>query len=324
MRQTPGDRPLKDLVIGVQIATRDVREAIDGILAADAAGVDVAWMTCGGVAPDPLAIYAAAAPRTQRIEFGTSIMPIFPRHPLALAQTALVVNALAPGRLRLGIGPSHEPAMRNVYGFDFARPLEYLREYVTILTTLFSGEPMRFHGRRLHAETQLPAPAGIRVMVSALRHNAFALAGEHAAGGISWVTPPEHIRDVAIPALREGARKAGRDVPPAVVHVPVVVSSDEDAVWEQASTQLANYPRLPFYQAMWVEAGYPEAASGEFSRAMFDGLVVHGDEEAVAERLRGLAAFGASEIIASPLPLRDDPGAAPRTVRLLGQLAREA
>jgi len=313
---------MNDLVIGVQIATRDVHAAIDAILAADEAGVDVAWMTCGGVAPDPLAIFASAATRTQRIQFGTSIVPIFPRHPLALAQTALVVDALAPGRLRLGVGPSHEPGMRSVYNFDFVRPLEYLREYVTILTTLFSGAQVSFHGKRLHAEIQLPAPAPIRVMVSALRHNAFALAGELAAGGISWVTPPEHIRDVAIPALREGAAKAGRSAPPpAVVHVPVVVSSDEEAVWEQASTQLANYPRLPFYQAMWVEAGYPEAANGEFSRHIFDGLVVWGDEEKVAERIRGLRDFGAAEIIATPLPLKSDPDAAVRTVRLLGELA---
>lgn len=313
---------MNDLTIGIQIATRDAQAAIAAILAAEEAGVDAAWMTCGGVAPDPLAIFAAVAPRTQRIQFGTSIMPIFPRHPLAVAQTALVVDALAPGRLRLGVGPSHEPAMRGVYNFDFSRPLEYLREYVTILTTLFSGAQVSYHGKRLHAETQLPAPVDIRVMVAALRHNAFALAGELTAGGISWVTPPEHIRDVAIPALREGARKAGRSVvPPAVVHVPVVVSSDEEAVWEQASTQLANYPRLPFYQAMWVEAGYPEAAQGEFSRHIFDGLVIHGDEETVAERIRGLRDFGAAEIIATPLPLKDDPDAALRTVRLLGELA---
>lgn len=315
---------MKDLVIGVQIATREVQAAIDGIVAADAAGVDVAWMTCGGVAPDPLALFSAASSRARRIEFGTSIMPIFPRHPLALAQTALVVNGLAPGRLRLGVGPSHEPAMRGVYNFDFVRPLEYLREYVTILTTLFSGAQVSFHGRRLHAETQLAAPADIRVMVSALRHNAFALAGELAAGGISWVTPPEHIRDVAVPAIREGARKAGRPAPPVVVHVPVVVSPDSEATWQQASTQLANYPRLPFYRAMWIEAGFPEAAQAEFSRHMFDGLVIHGDEETVAERIRGLRDFGAAEIIATPLPLQSDGGAAARTVELLGQLAREA
>lgn len=312
---------MKDLVIGVQIATREVQAAIDGILAAEAAGVDVAWMTCGGVAPDPLGIFASVAPRTTRIQFGTSIMPMLPRHPLALAQSALVVDALAPGRLRLGVGPSHEPGMRSVYSFDFTRPLEYLREYVTILTTLFSGEKVSFHGKRLHAEIQLPAPAAIRVMVSALRHNAFSLAGELTAGGISWVTPPEHIRDVAVPAIREGAAKAGRPAPPVVVHVPVVVTSDEDAAWEQASTQLANYPRLPFYQAMWVEAGYPEAAREEFSRAMFNGLVIHGDEEAVAERVRGLREFGTNEIIATLLPLKDYPDAASRTVRLLGALA---
>jgi alkanesulfonate monooxygenase SsuD/methylene tetrahydromethanopterin reductase-like flavin-dependent oxidoreductase (luciferase family) len=108
-----------------------------------------------------------------------------------------------------------------------------------------------------------------------------------------------------------------------VVHVPVVVTTDDEAAWQQASTQLANYPRLPFYRAMWIEAGYPEAVQQEFSRHMFDGLVIHGDEETVAQRIRGLRDFGAAEIIATPLPLQSDEDAAPRTVRLLGELARE-
>ncbi len=313
---------MKDLTIGLHIAARDGRGALDQIVAAEQAGIDVAWMTCGGVAPDPLVVFSAAALRTERVDFGTCIMPTFPRHPMALAQAAMVVDSLAPGRLRLGVGPSHEPAMRGTWGLDFTRPLEHLREYLTILNAAFHDGKVDFSGKRLSGHAEFPGTANIRVMTSALRHNAFALAGELTEGGISWVTPPEHIRDVAIPALREGAARAGREPPPAVVHVPLVVSTDGDAVLQQARAQLGFYQRLPFYRAMWLDAGYPDAAGDEFTRTMCDALVVSGDEQQVADRLRALPGFGASEIIAMPLLLGNDREARGRTIRLLGELAQ--
>ena len=314
---------MKNLVIGLHMAARDGKGALEQIVAAEQAGIGVAWMTCGGVAPDPLAVFSAAALRTERVEFGTCIIPTFPRHPMALAQAATVVDSLAPGRLRLGVGPSHEPAMRGTWGLDFTRPLEHLREYVTILNACFKDGNVDFAGQRLHAHAEFAGTANIRVMISALRHNAFALAGELTEGGISWVTPPEHIRDVAIPALQEGAAKAGRSaVPPAVVHVPIVVSTDAEAVYQQAKAQMGFYQRLPFYRAMWLEAGYQDAAGTEFTKTMCDALVVSGDEQQVADRIRGLPSFGAREIIAMPLLLQNDRGARERTVGLLGELAQ--
>jgi F420-dependent oxidoreductase-like protein len=316
---------MKDLGIGLHIAARDGRGAVEQIVAAEDAGLDVAWMTCGGVAPDPLAVFAAAALRTTRIELGTCIIPTFPRHPLAMAQAAIVVDSLAPGRLRLGVGPSHEPAIRATWGLDFVRPLEHLREYVTILNASFKDGAVDFTGKRLSAHAQFVGPSQIRVLVSALRHNAFRLAGELTDGGISWVTPPEHIRDVALPALREGAADAKRsETPPAVVHVPIVVATDADAAYRQAVAQMGFYQRLPFYRAMWLEAGYEDAAGTEFTRRMFEALVVHGSEQQVADRLRRLPSFGATEIIAMPLLLPDDRDARTRTIGLLGELARSA
>lgn len=316
---------MQNLKIGLHIAARDGKGALEQIVAAEQAGVDVAWMTCGGVAPDPIAVFAAAALRTERVELGTCIIPTFPRHPMALAQAAMVVDSLAPGRLRLGVGPSHEPAIRGTWGLDFTRPLEHLREYVTILNACFKDGKVDFVGKRLEAHAEFPGTASIRVMVSALRHNAFALAGALTDGGISWVTPPEHIRDVAVPALAEGAARVGRsEPPPAIVHVPLVVSTDAEAVYQQAKAQLGFYQRLPFYRAMWLEAGYPDAAGTEFTRAMCDALVVSGDAQQVAERIRALPAFGAREIIAMPLLLQSDRAARERTIALLGELARAA
>lgn len=47
---------MKNLLIGVHIAGTNVPKVIENIVAAEHAGVQCAWMTCGGTAPDPLAI----------------------------------------------------------------------------------------------------------------------------------------------------------------------------------------------------------------------------------------------------------------------------
>src|SRR6478736_5403532 len=81
--------------------------AVKTIVAAEAAGVRQIWMAQPPVLPDVLTMFAAAATRTSTVRLGTSVTPTYPRHPLVLAQEVLALYVLAPGRLRLGIGPSH-------------------------------------------------------------------------------------------------------------------------------------------------------------------------------------------------------------------------
>ena len=314
---------MRNLIIGVHIGAANARDLVAGIVAAERAGIDCAWLTSGGTAPDPLAVFAAAAEATERIKFGTSILPTFPRHPLAVVQSAIAVDSLAPGRLRLGVGPSHKPAIEGTWGIPFERPLEHLREYLTILRAALNDGAVDFDGQRLHAHAKLPGPTGVTVMASALRPNGFRLCGELSDGAISWVCPLPYLRDVAVPAITAGAAKASRQPPPLVAHVPVAVSEDGEAVRAAALRQLGFYPRVPFYSQMFQDAGFPEAAQGEMSDRMIDALVVHGSAQEVKEKLHQLPAFGASELLAMPiLPLGDD-GALACTLTLLGELAAE-
>jgi F420-dependent oxidoreductase-like protein len=314
---------MKNLIVGVHVAGTNVPKLIDGIAAAERAGIQCAWMTCGGTAPDPLVVFAAAAPRATRIMFGTSIIPTFPRHPLALVQGAIAVDALAPGRLRLGVGPSHKPSMEGTWGIPFERPQEHLREYLTVLRAVLNGGKVDFDGKRLKAHAQLPGPTGVKVMASALRAIGFRTCGELSDGAISWVCPLSYLRDVAVPALREGAARAGRAAPPLIAHVPVAVSEEAGAVRKGATEQLGRYPRVPYYSQMFQDAGFPEAKDGTLSDRMIDALVVHGTAAQVKERLRQLPSFGAAELLAMPILPPGDEQALGRTLSALGELAAE-
>jgi alkanesulfonate monooxygenase SsuD/methylene tetrahydromethanopterin reductase-like flavin-dependent oxidoreductase (luciferase family) len=77
------------------------------IVCAEQHGVPAVWSTVGGTHPDAVTLFAAAATRTHQILLSTAIVPIYPRHPLVLAAQALVLADLAPGRVRLDLGPCH-------------------------------------------------------------------------------------------------------------------------------------------------------------------------------------------------------------------------
>ncbi len=90
--------------IGVAVTAADSNTALAAIEDLEKRGFAAAWMTSGSASGrDSLSVFAAAASRTQRITLGTAITQIFPRHPIAVAQQALVLAQLAPGRFRLGL-----------------------------------------------------------------------------------------------------------------------------------------------------------------------------------------------------------------------------
>lgn len=317
---------MKNLLIGVgAMSGNDAHAWIDRIVLAEEAGVQCAWLNNGPTSIDALVVFGAAALKTRRILFGTSVMMTFPRHPLSIAQAATALDQLAPGRLRLGVGPSHKPFIEGMFGLPFAKPHAHLREYLSILRGLLHEGSVSFRGEHLSTHAQLPPPGKTKVAVlaGALRPNAFRLCGEMTDGAISWMCPLPYLRDVAAPALQEGARAAGRAAPPLVGHVMVAVSEDAPAVREAARPLTSYYPMLPYYKQMLLDAGYPEVNEGKFSDRMIDDIVVHGSAEQVKARLRQLPSFGVNELLATVVEPSNDSKTYERTVRVLGELAAE-
>ena len=292
-------------MIGVYIQTTETRATVEAIRAAEAAGVPAVWLTQAGVAPDSMAVLAAAAAVTERIVLGTAIIPTWPRPPVLLAQQAMAIEQLAPGRLVLGIGPSTAAGMEPLYGVSWRKPMAQLREYLTTLRALLHEGRVEYAGEFVNARARIAASFETPVMASALSLGAFRVCGEHADGAITWMCPWPYLRDAALPALVQGAAKAGRETPPLIVHVPVCLSQDAEAVRNATREQVGRYSQFPVYQAMFALAGFPDVASG-YPDALIDELVVSGDEATITRRLNNLRVEGAAGIIAHPLVLGDD------------------
>jgi F420-dependent oxidoreductase-like protein len=290
------------------------------IVAAEAAGVRQVWMTQSTPAPDTLTIFAAAAVQTTSVLMGTAIVPTYPRHPLALAQQALALGDIAPGRLRLGIGPSHRPDIEGVYGIPMTAPLEHLHEYVTVLRAALWEGKIDHHGRFYTIKTTLPRTPRTPILISALREGAFRMAGEVADGAISWVCPVPYLLKNALPALRAGATASGRPTPPLVAHISVALSQDRQAVLAAARRLLGRVGRLPFYANMFKDAGFPVDSAGTMSDALIDSLIVSGDEDNVVTRITELLATGLDEIMVMPVPVADPTSEQARLAQLIGQI----
>lgn len=310
---------------GVSIQALSAPDFVTQAQWAEAAGVSTAWTTIGGAGgADPLTTAAAVLTSTTAIRFGTAIVPTWPRHPIALASQALALHQIAPGRLRLGIGPSHEPAMRATYGVEWRKPLLQLREYLVTLRALFEDGAVDFDGEHVHAHARWREPASIELVASALRPRSFELCGELADGAISWMCPLQYLVEQALPALEVGAAAAGREKPPLIAHVPVSVNTDRVAVRALTRSQLGNYGRIPFYRAMFERAGFPLGTPeqpDEYPDVLIDDLVVSGTGDEVRAGLQRYLDAGCDEVLAAPLVDPDDrEGSIRRTFAAVGTM----
>ena len=308
-------------LVGVSVTASNAQDAVDRIAHLEELGVGAAWLTSSGGGGEAMTVLAGAAAVTEEIRLGTSIVQTWSRHPVTLAQQVQVVDSLAPGRFRLGVGPSHRATMISTFGVDFRAPIGHLREYLHVLRALLHTGAVEYEGRWYSANSALSAPVTVPIMASALRPGAFETCGELADGAISWVCPHFYLRDQAVPALRRGAERAGRPTPPLIAHAPVCVTEDLDAARDGVRARLGYFPSSPFYANMFTESGFTNTLESGWTNDMLDQVLIAGDEAAVAERIRTVFDWGASELLATPIPAGDDPAETEeRTLRLLAQV----
>lgn len=292
--------------VGAAFSGQTAATMLEAIGYAERAGVPAVWLTTGS-GPDAMMVFAAAASTTQRIRMGTAVVPTFPRHPVVVAQQAVDIAQIAPRRFTLGVGPSHATSMETRYGIPYVKPLEHVREFVTIVKGLLQGEEVNFEGARYKVHGKLGYGADVPVITSALRAASFELAGEIADGAVTWLCPADYIRNVALPAMNRGAEKAGRVRPRLIAHAFLALTTEAAALERGVQESVPHYPKMHNYQEMFAAAGMPEAREGKWSSRMVDASVIHGDEATCVKKVgEFLALSGADELILSIMPTGGD------------------
>jgi len=198
--------------IGAYLSPRDdLARAVALVRLADDLGYDSVWVT-HGLGRDSFVVLAAYAHATRRIGLGNGVVPIYPRHPVAMAQEAATLAEVSGGRFRLGIGLSHRPSMVDALALDMGRPLDVMREYVAVVRAALTGRA-RFEGAYYRVAWQAaftpPSPPP-PLLLAGLAVPMLELAGEVADGVVLWLCAPDYIRTVAVPAPAPGRRRARR------------------------------------------------------------------------------------------------------------------
>jgi len=280
---------------------------------AEEAGLASAWIPQVPDDFDALTAAAVAGAATSRIEIGTAVVPVQPRHPIALAHQALSVQAICEGRLRLGLGVSHHWVIEDMLGLPYDKPVRRLRAYLDVLDQAFKGpttvqvENEYFKiNQPLDVTDITPTP----VLIAALAPRMLRLAGERADGTILWMADERAIGEHVAPSITKAAEAAGRPPPRIVAGVPVCLCSDDqvDAAIERTNRILAEAEMSPNYQRL-LERGD--------ARAVGD-ILAAGSESKIEKRLRAFADAGVTDLSVRVVPIgkgRDELVASSRRIR---------
>lgn len=145
-----------DVHLVAQVAREAEEAGWDGLFLWDHIGDK--W---GDEVIDPWVMLSAIAVQTNQIHMGTIVTPVTRRRPWKLAREVVTLDHLSHGRVILGVGTGggieyvnyHEPGESKTYG-------ERLDEALEILSALWSGERISYHGQyyQLDNVRHLPRP----------------------------------------------------------------------------------------------------------------------------------------------------------------------
>ena len=304
---------LSPSALGASISpAKDLDGAIRRVQRAEQLGYESVWVNQLPHTRDAGVILSAYALNTTRIGLGTSVLPIYTRHPTAMAQLAQSVDELSGGRFRLGIGLSHKVTVENFWGLKLEEPALAMREYVEILRASFRTGAADFTGKHFSAHWQYAGPRNedLPIVIAALGPRMLEQAGELADGVALWMCSPGYIENEVVPRVRRGREKAGKSMDGFVIAASfaVCLTTDVTAALEAFRGTATMYSNLPFYRRALEGGGYAEdLASGAPTDRMLLELAGIGDETAVRDGIRRYREAGANLPVVGPF---NAPGAA--------------
>ena len=318
------------------------KEAAEQVVEFEKVGVDIA-LVAEAYSFDAISQLGYLAAKTDTIELGTGVVPIYVRTPTLLAMTAAGLDYVSDGRFRLGIGTSGPQVMEGFHGVPFDAPMGRTREVVDICRQVWRRERVQHSGK--HYQIPLPTDRGtglgkplrlinhpvrerIPITIAALGPQNVELTAEIAEGWQPVFFYPEKAPEVWGDALRAGAAKRDPQLGPldVMVSASLAIGENVDDRLAWAKPQLALYlggmgaRGKNFYHALATRYGFGEAADRiqdlylagrkqEAVEAVPDDLVRHvslvGPRGFVAERLAAYAEAGVTTILVHPLGTDD-------------------
>ena len=284
----------------LQYGDDPIRNA-EAVVAMERAGLDVVWVA-EAYSYDAVSLMGYLAARTERVQIGSGILPIYSRTPTLTAMTAAGLDALSGGRAILGLGASGPQVIEGFHGVPYDKPVARTREIIDICRKVWRRERLTHEGlypiplpegrgTGLGKPLKLinhPRRADIPIWVAALGDRNVEMTAELADGWLPHVLVPEKIRDVFGPALDAGLAKRSPELGPLQITGGGVLALDEE-MFEPARQLARRVYALyiggmgargrNFYNTVFRRQGYAEAA------ALVQDLYLDGKKEQAAAAL---------------------------------------
>ncbi|MGE5695584.1 MAG: TIGR03617 family F420-dependent LLM class oxidoreductase [Candidatus Sericytochromatia bacterium] len=293
----------------------------EAAVSAEARGYDCAWLP--EIGHDPFPLLAIAASKTEWIQLGTAIAVTFARNPMSMALVANDLQLYSQGRFLLGVGSQVKAHITKRFSMPWSAPAARMREFILAMRAIWhswdTGVKLHFLGEHYRHTLMTPFfdpgpnPFGNPpVILAGVGPAMTRVAGEVADGFfLHGFTTERYLREVTIPALREGRAAAGQQGFDGfeICGMPFVVtgSSDDEIRAATIATrrQIAFYGSTPAYRPVLDLHGWGQVGEelnrlsklGEWVKMgnLIDDEMVHefaivAPPEQVAERL--LAMYG--------------------------------
>ena len=307
-------------------------------LARDVEGAGFSGMLFTETTQTPWMSIAAAATAAPALEFTTGIAVAFSRSPMVAAGLAWELAENTGGRFRLGLGSQVKAHVERRYGAEFDPPGPRMRDYLQAVQACFRafrGEERLAHDGPYYKLSLLPAmwaprqhPHGdIKLDVSAVGPWMCRMAGEIADGiHVHPFHSLPYLHNRLLPAVAEGAEKAGRTVDAVDLIIPVFAipgdtPEERAALIDRTRFQIAFYGSTKNYAFQFDDLGFEGTSAklnellkaadlGAMAATITDEMLEHyaviapweDMADALLDRYRGVAArlvmYLASESIA--------------------------
>ncbi|MDN5930359.1 MAG: LLM class F420-dependent oxidoreductase [Pseudonocardia sp.] len=314
-------------------------EAVVGL---EKAGLDVVWVA-EAYSYDAVSLMGYLAARTERVQIGSGILPIYSRTPTLTAMTAAGLDALSDGRMILGLGASGPQVIEGFHGVPYDKPIARTREIVDICRQVWRREKVTSDGLY-----KIPLPEGqgtglgkplklinhprrsdIPIWIAALGDKNVELTAEVAQGWLPHLLLPEKLREVFGTAIDAGSAKRDPALGPLQITGGGILAIEEE-MFEPARALVRASSALyiggmgargkNFYNTVFQRQGYADDAKtvqdlyldgkkDAAAAALPDEFVAHtsliGPPSFVKERIAALREAGVTHL--HVMPISSDP-----------------
>jgi probable F420-dependent oxidoreductase len=210
------------MTVGTGVGANDLSLIPERARALEALGYD--YITAGENQHDPFLPMLLVAEHTERIRFGTGVAIAFPRVPYVSANVAWDLARYSGGRFVLGLGTQVKGHNERRFSVPWGPPGPRLREYVQCMRAIWdswqNGAEANFEGEyyqfKLMTPNFSPGPIehpDIDVLIAAVNPFNARMAGEVGDGiAMHPFSTFKYVREVMIPAVQDGARRAEREL----------------------------------------------------------------------------------------------------------------